>query len=60
MAVIVKKENAKDIEWLENFQVELSSVVLPGNSDAEKLMPLVTILGGQKAYKIIVSISNKW
>lgn len=32
MAVIDRKENTEDIEWLDEGEVDLSSVVLPGNS----------------------------
>lgn len=45
MAVIARRENAnsEDIEWLDEDEVDLSTIVLPGNYDGETSMPVVTI-----------------
>lgn len=45
MAVIARRENAnsEDIEWLDEDEVDLSTIVLPGNYDGETSMPVVTM-----------------
>ena len=45
MAVIARRENAhsEDVEWLDEDEVDLSAIILPGNDDAERLMPVVTM-----------------
>ena len=45
MAVIARRENAhlEDVEWLDEDEVDLSAIILPGNDDGERLMPVVTM-----------------
>ena len=45
MVVIARKENAlsEDVEWLDEDEVDLSGILLPGNDDGERLMPVVTM-----------------
>ena len=45
MAVIARRENAHsaDTEWLDEDEVNLSAIVLPGNDDGERLMLVITM-----------------
>jgi hypothetical protein len=45
MAVIARRENAhsEDVEWLDEDEVDLSAIIIPGNNDGERLMPVVTM-----------------
>ena len=45
MAIIARRENAhsEDIEWLAEDEVDLSAIVLSGNYDGERLIPVVTM-----------------
>ena len=45
MSVIGRRENAhsEDVEWLDEDEVDLSEIVLPGNDDGETLMQVITM-----------------